>query len=85
MFLKRASWISLVALALLVCRGVGAQDRVRLGLSSISATSGSIWVAEEKALLALRQFVGTRLYYRHRAENTARKAGNISEWIKVGS
>src|SRR6186997_459909 len=28
----------------------GAQDRVRLGLSSISATSGSIWVAEEKGL-----------------------------------
>lgn len=41
-----------------------------------------IWVAEEKALLALRQAVGTpRLYYRHRADNTARKAGNISEWI----
>src|SRR5437899_4021668 len=29
---------------------VGAQERVRLGLSSISATSGSIWVAEEKGL-----------------------------------
>jgi ABC-type nitrate/sulfonate/bicarbonate transport system substrate-binding protein len=27
-----------------------AQDRVRIGLSSISATSGSIWVAEEKGL-----------------------------------
>jgi NitT/TauT family transport system substrate-binding protein len=27
-----------------------AQDRIRLGLSSISATSGSIWVAEEKGL-----------------------------------
>jgi NitT/TauT family transport system substrate-binding protein len=29
---------------------VDAQDRIRLGLSSISATSGSIWVAEEKGL-----------------------------------
>ena len=29
---------------------VGAQERVRLGLSSVSATSGSIWVAEEKGL-----------------------------------
>lgn len=28
----------------------GAQERVRIGLSSISATSGSIWVAEEKGL-----------------------------------
>lgn len=46
------------------------------------STDPDIWVAEEKALLALRQAVGTpRLYYRHRGENTARKAGNISEWI----
>jgi len=27
-----------------------AQDKVRIGLSSVSATSGSIWVAEEKGL-----------------------------------
>jgi len=27
-----------------------AQDRVRVGLSAISATSGSLWVAEEKGL-----------------------------------
>jgi ABC-type nitrate/sulfonate/bicarbonate transport system substrate-binding protein len=27
-----------------------AQDKLRVGLSSISATSGSIWVAEEKGL-----------------------------------
>ncbi|MCK1732414.1 glucans biosynthesis glucosyltransferase MdoH [Bradyrhizobium sp. 138] len=46
------------------------------------STDPDIWVAEEKALLALRQTVGTpRLYYRHRADNTARKAGNISEWV----
>ncbi|MCP3477742.1 glucans biosynthesis glucosyltransferase MdoH (plasmid) [Bradyrhizobium sp. CCGUVB1N3] len=46
------------------------------------STDPDIWVAEEKALLALRQALGTpRLYYRHRADNTARKAGNISEWI----
>lgn len=45
------------------------------------STDPDIWVAEEKAVLALRQASGARLYYRHRAENTARKAGNISEWI----
>ncbi|MGY8683140.1 glucans biosynthesis glucosyltransferase MdoH [Bradyrhizobium sp. UFLA05-153] len=46
------------------------------------STDPDIWIAEEKALLALRQAVGMpRLYYRHRADNTARKAGNISEWI----
>jgi membrane glycosyltransferase len=46
------------------------------------STDPDIWVAEEEALLALRQAIGTpRLYYRHRADNTARKSGNISEWI----
>jgi ABC-type nitrate/sulfonate/bicarbonate transport system substrate-binding protein len=28
----------------------GAQDKLRVGLSSVSATSGSIWVAEENGL-----------------------------------
>ena len=42
---------SLSALLLLfTCFPVLAQDKVRIGLSSISATSGSIWVAEEKNL-----------------------------------
>ena len=31
-------------------RSGAAQERIRVGLSSISATSGSIWVAEEKGL-----------------------------------
>lgn len=34
----------------LVAVSAQAQDKIRLGLSSISATSGSIWVAEEKGL-----------------------------------
>jgi ABC-type nitrate/sulfonate/bicarbonate transport system substrate-binding protein len=38
------------ALLFSVSAQVPAQDRVRIGLSSISATSGSIWVAEEKGL-----------------------------------
>ena len=46
------------------------------------STDPDIWIAEEKAFLALRQTAGaSRLYYRHRAENTARKSGNIAEWI----
>ena len=45
-------------------------------------TNPDVWIAEEKAFLALRQASGAlRLYYRHRADNTARKAGNIAEWI----
>ena len=39
-----------VALLVLVSATARAQDKVRIGLSSISATSGSIWVAEEKGL-----------------------------------
>src|SRR6266540_2119274 len=42
-------WFVIILIALVVPT-VRAQDRVRLGLSSISATSGSIWVAEEKGL-----------------------------------
>ena len=47
---KQMICFALIAAALMPCRFAGAQDRVRIGLSSISATSGSIWVAEEKGL-----------------------------------
>ena len=50
MFLKVMSCITVMLIALLAYRYVQAQERIRLGLSSISATSGSIWVAEEKGL-----------------------------------
>jgi len=39
-----------VAVLVLVSATARAQDKVRIGLSAISATSGSIWVAEEKGL-----------------------------------
>src|SRR5258707_4045473 len=46
-------------------------------------TSPSIWIAEEKCFLRLRQDVGDKnILYRHRLENTARKSGNIEDWIK---
>ena len=43
------------ALLILLCSGFFTRsspgaDKIRVGLSSISATSGSIWVAEEKGL-----------------------------------
>ena len=42
-----------------------------------------IWIAEEAAFLALRGRVGAAgLYYRRRARNTERKAGNIAEWVR---
>jgi membrane glycosyltransferase len=46
-------------------------------------TSPSIWIAEEKCFLRLRrESSADNIYYRHRRENTARKAGNIEDWVK---
>ncbi len=46
-------------------------------------TDPEVWIAEEKAFLELRRRTGGmgRIFYRHRAKNTARKAGNIAEWV----
>jgi membrane glycosyltransferase len=45
-------------------------------------TNPTIWIAEEKCFLRLRKESGINIYYRHRRENTARKAGNIEDWVK---
>ena len=46
-------------------------------------TDPSTWVAEEKCFLQLRREVAVNsLFYRHRPENTARKSGNIEDWIR---
>jgi membrane glycosyltransferase len=46
-------------------------------------TDPAIWITEEKAFVALRRELGTaKVFYRHRPENTARKSGNIEDWIK---
>jgi membrane glycosyltransferase len=47
-------------------------------------TDPQIWIAEEKCFLELRQEVGSAaaIFYRHRPENTARKSGNIEEWVR---
>ncbi|MFO1114586.1 MAG: glucans biosynthesis glucosyltransferase MdoH [Beijerinckiaceae bacterium] len=46
-------------------------------------TDPDIWIAEERALIALRERLGPdcRVYYRHRAKNTSRKAGNIADFV----
>ena len=47
------------------------------------STDPSIWIAEEKCFLRLRREAGAgNLFYRHRPHNTARKSGNIEDWIK---
>ena len=46
-------------------------------------TEPTTWVAEEKCFLRFRRETGAaNVYYRHRRENTARKSGNIEDWIK---
>jgi membrane glycosyltransferase len=47
-------------------------------------TNPDAWIEEEKAFLGLRERTGgaDRIFYRHRANNTARKAGNIAEWVR---
>ena len=47
-------------------------------------TDPDIWIAEEAAFLGLRDRTGddNRIFYRRRAENTERKAGNIADWVR---
>ena len=46
-------------------------------------TNPSVWIAEERCFLRLRQDLGaSNIFYRHRPENSARKSGDIEEWIK---
>ena len=62
--------------------GTGAADRFDVFILSDS-TNPDIFIAEEAAFLALRQRVAdTRIYYRHRVKNDAKKAGNIAEWLQ---
>jgi membrane glycosyltransferase len=46
-------------------------------------TDPDIWVAEEIAFFALRERLGpgARVFYRHRAQNLGRKAGNIADFV----
>ncbi|WP_082609848.1 glucans biosynthesis glucosyltransferase MdoH [Bosea sp. Root381] len=46
-------------------------------------TNPDVWVAEERAFLALRERLGpdSRVYYRHRPKNHHRKAGNIADFV----
>jgi membrane glycosyltransferase len=46
-------------------------------------TDPDIWIAEEGAFLALRERTGAakQIFYRHRARNHHRKAGNIGDWV----
>jgi membrane glycosyltransferase len=47
-------------------------------------TDPDVWIAEEAGFLGLRQRrdAENRIFYRRRAKNTERKAGNIAEWVR---
>lgn len=45
-------------------------------------TDPDVWIAEERTFLALREKMPqVSIYYRHRMKNTARKAGNIADFV----
>ncbi len=45
-------------------------------------TDPDIWIAEERSYVALRERLpDIAIYYRHRPKNTARKAGNIADFV----
>jgi membrane glycosyltransferase len=46
------------------------------------STDPRIWIEEERELLVLRRAGLANLYYRHRERNTARKSGNIEDWVR---
>ncbi len=67
-----------------------AEDVAKTGLGAhfdyfflSDTTNPDIWIAEERAFLALRRRLGDnfRIFYRHRSKNTARKAGNIGDFV----
>ncbi|MFL5286902.1 MAG: glucans biosynthesis glucosyltransferase MdoH [Rhodopila sp.] len=62
--------------------GAGVADRFDIFILS-DTTDPDVWVEEEAAFLALRAAAGpeARIFYRHRKQNTARKAGNIADWV----
>ncbi|MGO8739185.1 glucans biosynthesis glucosyltransferase MdoH [Rhodoblastus sp.] len=47
------------------------------------STDPDVWIAEERALIALRRRLGpdARVHYRHRPQNIARKAGNVADFV----
>ncbi len=62
---------------------LGALDGFDLFILS-DTTDPDVWIAEEAAFLALRGRTGDdgRIFYRRRADNAERKAGNIADWVR---
>ncbi|MDR3536128.1 MAG: glucans biosynthesis glucosyltransferase MdoH [Acetobacteraceae bacterium] len=63
-------------------QATGAGDLFDIFILS-DTTNPDVWIEEEAAFLALRARTGghDRIFYRHRPKNTARKSGNIADWV----
>ncbi len=62
-------------------RDAGQADAFDIFILS-DTTDPDLWVAEEEAFLALRGRTASHgVFYRRRKKNTARKAGNIGDWV----
>ncbi|MBE9605917.1 glucans biosynthesis glucosyltransferase MdoH [Acetobacteraceae bacterium H6797] len=61
----------------------GIRDRFDLYVLS-DTTDPDVWIAEERQFLEMRRRYPEAggLYYRRRPKNTARKAGNIADWVE---
>jgi membrane glycosyltransferase len=65
------------------------EDVERTGLGSAfdyfflsDTTDANIWIAEERAFVAMRQRLPeARIYYRRRRKNSSRKSGNIADFV----
>ncbi len=65
------------------------EDVERTGLGSAfdyfflsDTTDANVWIAEERAFLAMRERLPhARVYYRRRRKNSSRKAGNIADFV----
>ncbi|MET0367424.1 MAG: glucans biosynthesis glucosyltransferase MdoH, partial [Methylobacterium sp.] len=64
-------------------QATGRLDRFDFFILS-DTTDPDVWIAEEASFLALRERTGghARIFYRRRAKNTERKAGNIADWVR---
>jgi membrane glycosyltransferase len=64
-------------------RDIGATDAFDLFILS-DTNDPDTWIAEEAGFLALRERTRGegRIFYRRRPRNTARKSGNIAEWVR---
>lgn len=74
-------WRATIAAMRASFEAAGASEHFDIFVLS-DTTDPAIRDAEGEAAIALGQAAGPAVFYRHRPENTGRKAGNIEEWVR---